>query len=160
MTRLLLALCGLALALAASVQLAGETRYVLHGRQPLSKLLTAGAKEPAGVIFVFQPRDCLSSGGLIVAWNSLYREGSVPVRGMVVGNGSLSERQQRVVDDLHLSMPVRGISPEDAATVGEKLGYPATPFAVVLDTSGRVTASFPAEKNVPAATLHQLVYGL
>lgn len=158
MTRVLLVVCGLALSVAASARLFEETRYVVRGRQPISRLLAADEGSRAGVVFVFQPEDCLSSGEMIVRWNTLYREGKVPVRGLVVGDGSLSEQQLRVVRDFHVTMPVRGLSRRDAAIIGEKLGYTETPFAIVLDRQGRVTASFPAERNVPPSVLRQLVF--
>ena len=159
MTRILLVACGLALSAAASARLFEETQYVLRSRQPISRLLAIKEGSPAGVVFVFQPEDCLSSGEMIVRWNTIHREGKVPVRGLVVGDGSLSEPQRRVVRDFHVTMPVRGLSRRDAAIVGEKLGYTATPFAIVLDRHGRVTASFPAEQNVPSSMLRQLVAG-
>lgn len=62
MTRILLVACGLALSVAASARLFEETRYVVRGRQPVSRLLAADSRGPAGVVFVFQPEDCLGSG--------------------------------------------------------------------------------------------------
>lgn len=159
MTRIALLACGLVLAVTAGARLVAETRYAVRGRQPVATLLSGNGEDPAGVVFVFQVEDCLSSGEMLVSWNALHRGGAVPVCGLVVGDGSLSGQQRRVVRDFHLTMPVRGLSRRDAAIVGEKLGYAATPFGVVLDRHGRVTASFPAEKNVPPPTLRQLVNG-
>jgi hypothetical protein len=158
MRRVLLA-CAFALAGAMAVQLAAETRHALRAAEPVARTLARGAEAGGGVFFVFQPQDCLASGEMVERWNALYEARSFAVQGLVVGDGTLSDRQERMFRDRKVRMPVRGISARDAALVAEKLGYHATPFAVVLDRQGRVAGSFPAGQNVPATIIERLIQG-
>lgn len=157
MSRIVLVLCAVVLSGLTSLRLASETRYVLHARRPVAQLLLHDDANPAGVVYVFQPEDCLSSGALPARWNAARAAGTFPVHAVVVGS-SLSDRQKRIFRDLHIEVPTRGISKLDASIVAEKLGYRLTPFVVVLDARGRVAGSFPADQNVPLATLQHLVY--
>lgn len=159
MIRRLVLLCALALIVAFSVHLYGETRYALRAAEPVAATLGGGESLSGAVIFVFQPEDCFGSGGLLQRWKALRKEAEVPILGMVVGRGTLSPRQQALFDSLRVELPIRGIDPTDAAIVAEKLGYRSTPFAVVLDRRGRVAASFPAGQNVPPKILERFVRG-
>ena len=156
MIRTLVVLCGFALAAAGSVRLRDETRYLLRADQPVAVLLES--EGAAGVVFVFQPEDCLSNGEMVQRWNQLRLAGAVPVKGLVAG-AALSPRQRDLFARRDLQLPLGTITAQDAAIVAEKLGYRATPFAVVLDRHGRVAATFPAEQNVAPEIVQRLVRG-
>lgn len=143
------------LSAAASVHLMGETRGALRAREPVAATLArAGARAP-GVVIVLQPRDCLGDGTLVRQWNALAATPGLPVRGLVVSPA----RRDASVPQTGLTIPLSAVSPGDAALVGERLGFRATPFAVVLDRHGRVAAAFPAGRAVPPEVLASMLGG-
>ncbi|HST62001.1 MAG TPA: hypothetical protein VLK84_25090 [Longimicrobium sp.] len=147
----------LVLVCGAAAQLIGETRYVLGASTSIQTLLAAGSGPPSGVVFVFQPEDCLDRGEMVERWNRMYTARRFPVSGRVVGSGALSDRQARFFRDLNVRMPVHGIAARDAGSAAEKLGYTKTPFAVILDDAGRVAGSFPASQNIPAEVVEGIL---
>lgn len=159
MIRLLLLLTALGIAGGAALGLPAETHYRLLSTTSVGALLAPGDSSPAGVVFVFQPKDCFGSGGVVEQWNRLHARSRVPVRGRIVGDGTPPPVQKELFRDMRVEMPIEGISAQAAATVAERLGYARTPFAVVLDKQGRVVASFPAEQNIPAEVLEELALG-
>ena len=156
MIRAFVVICGFAVAAAATHRLYAETRYMQRAAQPISALL-ANRGAP-GVVFVFQPEDCLGNGELIERWNRFHAAGGVPAKGLVVGT-ALSARQRDLFARGDLRLPLGTIDALDAAIVAEKLGYTATPFAVILDRRGRVAATFPASQNVAPEIVARLVRG-
>ena len=159
MIRRALLACAYALAVGMGAQLFVETRNLFRDSRPVAAILAPDEPHPSGVIFVFQPKDCLDSGEMLARWNELHGAGRFPVSGVVTGDGWLSEPQARAFREGGLRLPVRAISPRDAAIVAERLGYETTPFAVILDGQGRVAGSFPANRNVPADVLAAIIHG-
>ena len=149
--------CAFALATVVGLQTVADARAGLRAASPAAALLGWTGGSGPEVVFVFQPADCLGSGDLVRRWNALRSDPRFRVRGMVVGDGRLSSRQQRFFAEARIRIPVRGIRMRDAALVGANFGYARTPFAVVLDDAGRAVASFPAEQNVPADVVHALI---
>lgn len=80
------------------------------------------------------------------------------MEGLLIGDSRASTRE-RVKANTGLNVQLGSISAEGAGLVAEKLGYTATPFALVLDRDGRVAGSYPAGQNVPPETLARLVSG-
>lgn len=157
MTRVIVLLTAFLLGGLASVHLYRDTRYLLRASESIPSLLAAEQPVTSSVLIVLQPEDCLRSGELVKRWNALHQAGKFSVAGLVIGDGRLSEQQQAVFDDVHVAMPLRAITARDAEIIAEKLGYTATPFAVVLDREGRVAGSFPAGQNVQAEALERLI---
>jgi hypothetical protein len=151
--------CAFCLSGALAFDAVADTRYALRAAQPVAATLGGGEPLAGVVVFVFQPEDCFGQGGLLERWDGLRKAGRLPVRGMVVGDGTLSQRQTELFRDLGVGIQLRGIDAMDAAMVAEKLGYRSTPFAVVLDARGRVAASYPAHQNVPPEVLRQFLAG-
>jgi hypothetical protein len=154
-----LVLCALLLVGASSLQLYGDTRYLLRASESIPALLARQQAGEAGVVIVMQPEDCLGAGELVARWNDLHRAGRFPVTALVVGSGDLSPRQQAVFKQAGATFPLRPIAAQDAGRVAEKLGYVSTPFAVVLDRHGRVAGSFPGLQNMSSEVLQQLISG-
>jgi hypothetical protein len=143
----------------ASSALLRETRYVMRSDEPVAHTLGRYAADGPGVVIVFQPEDCLGDGGIVRRWNALATAPALHVSGLVVGGAGVSPAQAKVFAEFGLRMPVASISRLDAEILAGKLGYVSTPFAVVLDSSGRVAASFPAGQNVPPEVVSRLVSG-
>lgn len=158
MIRAAAVVAALVIAAGASVQLVQETRYRLLASETIGSLLGSGESPATGVVFVFQPEDCLGNGEMIQHWNEL-GGAVVPVRARVVGSGTVSPEQERMFAELRVGVPVEGISKRGAAVVAERLGFSTTPFAVVLDRRGRVAAAFPADQNVPLEFLERMYLG-
>lgn len=143
----------------ASSALLRETRFVMRSDEPVAHTLGRYTADGPGVVIVFQPEDCLGDGSIVRRWNALAAAPAIHVAGLVVGGGGVSAAQKKVIGESGLTMPVASISRLDAEILAGKLGYASTPFAVVLDRSGRVAASFPAGQNVPADVVARLVSG-
>lgn len=156
MIRRLLLFIGVVLSGAAAVQLADEVRYLVHGSKTVRTLLSGG-NGPA-VVYIVQPEDCLGSGARVKHWTAAHEAGPVPVRIAVVGK-ELSPRQRDLLARNDVRLPVGSISFRDASIVAEKLGYSATPFAVLFDHRGRVAATWPAGRAIPPEMVRQVAAG-
>jgi hypothetical protein len=157
--RLLLAAVAVAVAGVVSMQLGAETRDRLLGTRLTADLLDSEGIDAAGIVFVFQQEDCFGEGDLLQGWNDLHAEARFGVRGLIVGDGTLSPVQEQLFRERRIEMPVAGISRQAAAVVAARLGYTLTPFAVVLSPDGGIVASFPAGRNVPVEVLESLISG-
>lgn len=158
MTRLALSLAAVLLAALAAVQLVRDARLARRSSEPLAATLGRYAADAPGVVIVFQPQDCLGNGDVVRRWNALAGTPGLRVRGLVAGS-AISSTQQKVFAETGLRMRLGAISHEDAGLVAGKLGYTRTPFALVLDSRGRVAGSFPAGENVPPEVVATLVSG-
>lgn len=159
MIRSALALLALLLAAVSGLHLYRDLAYVRAADRSVPALVAggAGASPAAGMVIVLQPEDCLRSGELVARWNALHRAGRFPVTALVAGPGRVSSRHRALLRRHDLQLPLRGITERNAAIVAEKLGYTATPFAVMIDRGGRVAGSFPASQNVPAEVVEQVI---
>lgn len=156
MIRRMVLACAFVLGGGAAVQLLAQTRYVLGASANVASILAPDVEDPSGVVFVFQPADCLDGGEMVRRWNDLYAQRRFRVTGRVASDGDLSGRQASLFRDVRVQMPLQRLSAREARIVAERLGYAETPFAVILDRNGRVAGSFPAGQNVPA----QVVEGI
>lgn len=157
MIRAVLLVAGLALAIQASVASFGDTRYLARASRSIPDLLNPRGTSTGGVYLVMQTADCLRSGEFIAHWNASQAARRFPVTGLVIGNGPLTEEEATGLRENGVTFPLRRIAEHDATLVAHKLGYLATPFAIVLDRAGRVTASFPGKQEVPLDALVRLI---
>lgn len=158
MTRLAVSLAAVLLSAFAAVHLARDARLASDGDEPVAATLARYAADAPGVVIVFQPEDCLGNGDAVRRWNTLAGTPGLRVRGLVAGKAT-SSAQQKVFAETGLRMPLGAISQADASLVAGKLGYTRTPFALVLDSRGRISGSFPAGQNVPPDIVATLVAG-
>jgi hypothetical protein len=147
------------LSLASGVYLLRDARAALRRDEPVASTLARYAADAPGVVIVFQPEDCLGDGTIVRRWNALAAAPGFRTTGLVIGKGGVSSAQKKVFTETGLKLTVAPISAVDAGVVAGKLGYTATPFAVVLDAGGRVAASFPAGQNIPPDMVATLVSG-
>lgn len=157
MIRGVLLLAAFALITHGAITSVSEARYLARASRSIPDLLHQEDARAGGVFIVLQAADCLRSGELVAHWNALQSAGRFAVKGLVVGNERLSKQQKDELTQKGVTFPLRGIAENDAALVAQKLGYNSTPFAIVLNREGRVTASFPGKQNVPADALMPLI---
>lgn len=148
MIRRLLLVVGFLLAGQASFRLYAETTAARALRTIPERL---GVTDGSGglVILVLQASDCRRSGRLVATWNAVYAARQIPVTGLVVGNGRISTGERAAFVRDGVRFPLRRIASPDARTVAMQLGFRSTPFAIVIDRSGRVAGAFPAAQNLP-----------
>ncbi len=156
MTRVALVSGAVLLSLLAGLNLLKETRIAVGMHEPVPQTLARYGAGAPGVVIIFQPEDCLGDGTIVRRWNALSTAPALRVQGLVAGEKGTSKR---VLAATGLRMTLGSISALDAARLGEKLGYTSTPFAVILDSRGRVAGSFTASRNVPPHLLSSLVNG-
>jgi hypothetical protein len=158
-TRLAASVAAVLLAGAMAVSLFRDARTARHNGETIAETLTRYSAQASSVVIVFQPEDCLGNGDMVRRWNELALAPGLRVRGLVVGNGSLSPAQRKVFARTGLRLSVHAISSEDASRLGGMLGHTRTPFVLVLDGRGRLAGSFPASQNVPPDAVTMLVSG-
>lgn len=158
MTRLAVSLAAVLLSALAAVHLVRDARLAAHNKEPVAATLARHAVDAPGVVIVFQPEDCLGNGDIVRRWNALAGTPGLRVTGLVAGE-TISPAQQKVFADTGLRLKLRAIPHEAASLVAGKLGYTHTPFALVLDSRGRIAGSFPAGQNVPPEVAAALVSG-
>lgn len=159
MTRLALVVGAVLLSVVAGLNLLKETRFARRMHEPVPQTLARYRAGAPGVVIIFQPEDCLGDGTIVRGWNALSATPALRLRGLVAGENGIAPAQKRVPAVTGLRMPLNSISAVDAALLAEKMGYTSTPFAVVLDSRGRVAGSFAASRDVPPHLLSSLVHG-
>lgn len=93
------------------------------------------------VVVVFQPADCLKSERMLASWRVVSSSGKAQVVGRVVGGWNGSDQLARLLSAKGLNLAVTSMSRRGASLAAARLGYSATPFAVLLDQKGRVVSS-------------------
>lgn len=155
MRRFVLVSAAFALTGLAGARLVDDARAARRGALSVPRLIADAAPAGPRLVIVFQPEDCLGDGEVVRRWNALGAEPSFRATALVIGG--LDSRRRQALERAGLRLPLMSIPPLDAELIAGMLGHARTPFAVVLDARGRVAASYPATRTVPAEAIRRLI---
>lgn len=153
-----LLVAGAAVLLGASVvQGVDEIRMRRDAARPIAHLLGPAPGGTPRIALVLQDRDCSDGAALVRGWADARPEGT-PIHVLVLGDDEPRRRLAEQVRPLD-GVRVERLPERRGAEVGARLGYARTPFVILLDGAGRLTATAPATPVLPAALVAELLGG-